>query len=252
MVDFDRELMKAKGMELNYPQKQLSKFIFDAVVGNVMAKTRNWTQLPAQGSQIMGWYPIGTIKNHLKKVSVWGDTCSDDMIWTCITETKNFQSGNTSFMIKVIRDIYVLIKARPRYSPKPWVSSARSSADGTDDDGDQYKWQDWGRKDNKKENLDAGTKRDGATQLSPHAWAKDQEAKKAKESKPQTKEAATASAPRMMGKAPMTWCVGQKTPASYSEMDVPNAWRTIQIGDKCPWTNRIAKCTKDEANMGRT
>jgi hypothetical protein len=148
MADFDRNLMKAKGMELNYPLKQLSKFIFDAVVGNTQGKTRNWTQLPAQGSQIMGWYPIGTIKKHLRQVSVWGDSCSDDMIWTCITETKNFQTGNTSFMIKVIRDIYVLIKARPRYSPKPWIPSARSSAEGTDDDMD--KWQ--GRREMERRN----------------------------------------------------------------------------------------------------
>jgi hypothetical protein len=254
MMDFDRDLMNAKNIELNNPQKQLSKYIFDAVVGNVVGRNRGWTQLPREGSQALGWYPIGTIKKHLQNQTVWGTSCNDDMIWTCITETKNFQSGKTSFMIKVIRDIYVLIKARPRNWVKYQGTSAKGSTEGTDDDMDHSKWQDWEdrKKDGKKENPEAGAKSDGATQQPPHAWARDQAAKKAKEAKPPAKGEATTTTPGMVGKAPATWCVGEKTPASYSEMDVPNAWRTIQVGDKCPWTDRIARCTRDEINLSRT
>ena len=205
--------------------------------------------LEREGSQALGWYPIGTIKKHLQDQGVWGTSCNDEMIWTAITETKNYQTGKTSFMIKVIRDIYVLIKARPR----PWSTyhapSAKGSTEGTDDDKEHRGWQSWPKEDGEKENPEPAAKSEGPARQGPHAWAQDQAAKKMKEAKTAAHEEASSTTP---GKPAATWYAGDKTPASYTAGNVPNAWRVILKGEKCPWTDRIANCTRAEANLSRT
>jgi hypothetical protein len=194
MRKFDMNLMRTKGTELTYSEDRLSKLMFDAVVGNPVARQNGNKQLIREGSQALGWYPIGTVRDHVSDPDVWGDV-TDEMFWKIITETENWKSGKSSYMIKNIRDTFFLIKARPR--PKPVknqgyyagapMSSAGGSAPGTDDE-NQGGWRKYsgGRKykdySDKKPDAAAGYKGDGPTMGPPHAYAQE-EMRKAKEAK---------------------------------------------------------------------
>eukprot|EP00972_Heterocapsa_arctica_P086480 12746978-Heterocapsa_arctica.AAC.2 len=92
----------------------MSTRIYDAVVNKPEAWKRKWTPLQRQGNQALGWYPWGTIKKHLLDPSAWGEETTDKAMWTAITETTNYKGGYHSFMIKIIRKNYVLVKATPR------------------------------------------------------------------------------------------------------------------------------------------
>ena len=100
----------------------------------------------------------------------------------------------------------------------------------------------------------------------PHIWAQDQELKKAKEAKDakdaelakegatnaQAGSASSAKSTANPGRAPTTWYIGQKTPASYTKENVPSTWKMVKAGDQCPWDSIIAKCTMEEYNMNKT
>jgi hypothetical protein len=219
--------------------------------------------------------------DHVSDPEVWGEV-TDETFWKVITETENWKTGKSSYMIKNIRDIYVLIKTRPR--PKPVknqgyyggapMSSAGGSAPGTDDE-DQggwrkysggYRYKDYS---NKKPDAAAGYKGDGPTMGPPHAYAQEEmrkakEAKDVKDAESVEKDAAKTQAGNASttkptgsassatpGNAPTTWFIGQTTPATFTEDFLPKTWKRVKAGDKCPWDERIAKCTREEYYMGK-
>ncbi len=286
MRKFDKKLMWTKGIALTYSEDRLSRLMFDAVVGNPQARKNGGKQLIREGSQALGWYPIGTLRDHVSDPDVWGDI-TDEMFWKIITETKNRKSGKSSYMIKNIRDTFFLIKARPRpkqaknqgyYGGAP-MSSAGGSAGGTDEEEEPKGWRHWSHGSRyqrdyydhgKKEDAAAGTKGDGPTMKAPHLWAQEQELKKAKDAKDAkdaelAKEEATnaqagnasstmpagSATSAVPGKAPMTWFIGQTTQDTFTEDFLPKTWRKVKPGDKCPWDERIAKCTRDEYEMSK-
>jgi hypothetical protein len=50
------------------------------------------------------------------------------------------------------------------------------------------------------------------------------------------------------GSAPKDWFVGQMTPHTYANGEV-DSWREVKFGEKCQWSDRIARCTKLEHQM---
>jgi len=50
-------------------------------------------------------------------------------------------------------------------------------------------------------------------------------------------------------KAPEEWFVGQMIPNSYAANGSADTWREVKTGEKCQWSDRIAKCTKQEHQM---
>ena len=52
-------------------------------------------------------------------------------------------------------------------------------------------------------------------------------------------------------KAPEEWFVGQIIPMSYAANGQADAWRAVKPGEKCQWSDRIAKCTKEAHQMNR-
>eukprot|EP00972_Heterocapsa_arctica_P081805 12056765-Heterocapsa_arctica.AAC.1 len=51
---------------------------------------------------------------------------------------------------------------------------------------------------------------------------------------PPAKDATPAMGP------PLEWCIGQYTPASYTNKGVVDAWKQVQAGDVNPWDFRVA------------
>ena len=190
--------------------------------------------------------------DHVKDPTVWGDV-TDELFWKIITETKNFKTNKTSYMIKNITDTYVLIKARPRpkqakyYGGAP-MSSAGGSAPATDDE-NQGGWKDYTRKrrEHKPQDTAAGNK-DGPT-MRPQA-AKEEIAKTQIDSAATKRPTGIAMA-TVPGMAPKTWFIGQTTPDTYTQSGLVETWRSVKPGDKSPWDERIAKCTMEEHRRGK-
>jgi hypothetical protein len=233
MITVSPEQMTTKGVDLNYPQVQLSRYIYDAVIGNKHGSQNAWKLLPREGNQCHGWYPIGTIMDHICHPDVWGNAASEETVWRAITETMQRSTGKTSFMTKTIRDYYVLIKARPRPMAKYQTSTPASISSK----GDEV-WQHWDKKEDQ-------TKKDGSQYLGA-PWAQEHSEKKKKE-----EEASASAASATPGRKSDFWYVGDKTPSAWSG-NAPTAWRTIKKGDKCPWTARIANCTRAEDKINKT
>eukprot|EP00972_Heterocapsa_arctica_P002711 402296-Heterocapsa_arctica.AAC.1 len=54
MMDFDKELIKNKGVRMSSAQDTMSGRIYDAVIGNHAAYTRGWLPLERHGNQALG------------------------------------------------------------------------------------------------------------------------------------------------------------------------------------------------------
>jgi hypothetical protein len=200
---------------------------------------------------------------------VWGEELTDRSMWTAITETKNHKEGYHSFMIKVIRKDYVLIKATPRYGLHSKDSAEGSATGGRTPDEDPHDYGHYGgggsgkgygrgyygATDGKTRApwRDHGAK--GGAVEGASVWAAGFEAgaKKTKEAKEVDNEAGPKPDDKSTpaGDAPKEWFVGQQTPSTYTIQGVVDSWKTVQAGEKCPWDARIAKCTKQEYNMGK-
>jgi hypothetical protein len=204
-------------------------------------------------------------------------------MWNAITQTKNHHHNFHSFMIKIIRKHWVFIKATPRYGLGD-NSGAGSQSGGPDDDGyggghgygdgkgrddkagrkgkgdgkDSYGWPDgkqapWYNPGSK------GGKR-------PSKWAAeyDVDMKQAQKEKDNEDETTKTTETRKgtfagqldaraypAGKAPADWFVGQMTPNTYAINGVVDSWRKVKEGEKCQWSDRIARCTKEEHQMNQ-
>eukprot|EP00972_Heterocapsa_arctica_P088889 13108965-Heterocapsa_arctica.AAC.1 len=53
------------------------------------------------------------------------------------------------------------------------------------------------------------------------------------------------------GEAPKEWFIGQQTPATYTSKGMVDKWRLVQVGEQCPWDNRVATCVKQERKDNR-
>eukprot|EP00972_Heterocapsa_arctica_P044130 6513811-Heterocapsa_arctica.AAC.1 len=65
MMPFDKALMNDKGKTLPPSLEALSGRIYDAAIGNNVARDRGWKPLEKVGNQWIGWYPWGVMKKHL-------------------------------------------------------------------------------------------------------------------------------------------------------------------------------------------
>jgi hypothetical protein len=253
MRPFNMDLMLPKNTRLSYAEDRLSRFIFDAVVANPQAKKNGGVQLVREGNQALGWYPHGTLRDHISQPEVWGEV-TDEVFWKIITETENRKTFTSSFMIKNIRDTFFLIKARPRvkdenhqgYYDRAHKSSAGGSAPATDDENSE--WKDWRKhREHKPQDTAAGNK-DGPT-MRPQA-AKEEIAKTQIDSAATKRPTGIAMA-TVPGMAPKTWFIGQTTPDTYTQSGLVETWRSVKPGDKSPWDERIAKCTMEEHRRGK-
>jgi hypothetical protein len=217
----------------------------------------------------MGWYPWGTLKKHLENPNVWGEVTDKDM-WSAITQTRNRQYNFHSFMVKVIRDKWVLIKATPRLFGFGAVRYPSNDDDygGGDGHGDgkgrDDKWGRHAKSDWKDYPKTPWAYPAGKDALRPSQWAsryEDQQAGQKADNVVDEKDNADkrtgTSAPQQeprafLPRAPEEWFVGQIIPMSFAANGQADAWRAVKVGEKCQWSDRIAKCTKEEHQINRS
>ena len=270
---FDRNLMVEPDGAMSIMTTNLSLKLYDAVIGNNVAYRKGWHPLERLGSQVLGWYPWGTLKKHLSDPRVWGEDLADKAMWNAITQTRNNHFKFHSFMIKIIRNEWVFIKATSRYFGNK--SGAGSQSGGQDDDGNgggggygdgkgrDGQWERHGKGEWKDYSKQAPwTNPGGKGGKRPSKWASefddDKQAQKEKDSMGDEKDNAAKRTgtfasqqdPRAFSpKAPEEWFVGQMIPNSYAANGSADTWREVKTGEKCQWSDRIAKCTKEEHQM---
>jgi hypothetical protein len=183
-------------------------------------------------------------------------------------------------MIKVIRNTWVFIKATPRYFGDK--SGAGSQSGGQDDDGNGggHGYGDGKGRDDKAERKGKGDWKDSYSWPEkqapwsnpgakggkrPSKWASEyDDSKQAQKEKDNVGEETKTTDTRKgtfsgqldaraypAGKAPEDWFVGQLMPNSYAINGSVDTWRAVQVGEKCQWSDRIARCTKQEYQMNQ-
>eukprot|EP00972_Heterocapsa_arctica_P089670 13223741-Heterocapsa_arctica.AAC.1 len=81
-MEFDKTLTNDEGMKLPAAMELLSGRLFDALIGNPMARERGWKPLERMINQSHAWYPWGTLKKHLLDPDVWMESMTDKELWT--------------------------------------------------------------------------------------------------------------------------------------------------------------------------